>query len=70
MKIDTKSTIKIPAVPSFLNMENNEGYLPVCAVSESQLRELGNKWTEQLIRRAREQAKNSTVAHPDYEEKK
>jgi len=46
--------VQLPRVPNYLLMGDGK-VLPVSAVSEQDLRELGRQWTEQLVARAQEQ---------------
>lgn len=48
--------IEIPKVPNFLRMTDGQ-MLPVSAVDEAHLREIGKLWTEALVERAKEQGK-------------
>lgn len=54
MKINVEAMIKVPKVPNFFIMDNGEK-IPISAVKEEYLREIGESWTEDLIRRAKEQ---------------
>lgn len=51
--IEVKLECEIPQVPNFL--KTPAGTVPLCAVTEDALRMLGMMWTEQLVKRAREQ---------------
>jgi electron transfer flavoprotein alpha/beta subunit len=55
--LTVKAEIKVPRVPNFLRMTDGQS-LPICAVTEEDLRKLGAVWIENLIERAREQAKD------------
>ncbi len=55
--IVTKADIEVPRPPNFFIM--SVGVLPVSAVSDDDLREIGAAWTEALIERAAEQRKES-----------
>lgn len=46
--------VECPRVPNFLRMTDGQT-LPLAAVDEDGLREIGAAWTEALIERAREQ---------------
>lgn len=47
--------VETPMVPNFLRLSDGQS-VPLCAVTEDGLREIGKAWTEELIRRAQEQA--------------
>lgn len=51
-----KAEIEIPKPPSFLRMTDGHT-LPVSAVDEASLREIGKLWTDALVERAKEQGK-------------
>ena len=46
--------VEIPRVPNFLRLTDGRT-LPVKAIDETSLREIGKIWTEALIERAKEQ---------------
>lgn len=52
-----KIKIKIPRVPNFLLGENNYSF-PVKHFTEKQLRQIGKEWTQDLIKRAKQQRIN------------
>jgi hypothetical protein len=54
MKINVHAQIEIPRVPNFLKMEGGKT-IPISAITEEGFREIGKKWTEELIARAKEQ---------------
>ncbi len=51
IRIDVTAIIKVPKVPNFLVMDNGER-IPISAIKEEFLREIGEAWTEELIRSA------------------
>lgn len=53
MKIQIKIECEVPIVPNFLKTAN--GQVPITAVTEEALRELGKQWTEALVMKARQQ---------------
>jgi electron transfer flavoprotein alpha/beta subunit len=55
--LTVKAEIEVPRVPNFLRMTDGQS-LPICAVTEEDLRKLGAVWIENLIERARERAKD------------
>jgi hypothetical protein len=59
MKIKVQAQIEIPRVPNFLKMQGGQT-IPVSAITEEGLREIGQRWTEALIARANEQSKDDT----------
>jgi hypothetical protein len=50
--------VETPRVPNFIRQSNGR-MLPLCALEEESLREIGAAWTEDLVTRAREQALNA-----------
>lgn len=52
MKIQIKIECEVPLVPNFLKTPN--GQVPIHAVTEEVLRELGKQWTEALVMKARQ----------------
>lgn len=52
MKIQIKIECEVPLVPNFLKTPN--GQVPIHAVTEEALRELGKQWTEALVMKARQ----------------
>jgi len=57
MKISVTATIEIPTVPNFLRLASGQT-IPVSAITEEGLREIGKEWIEALIVRAKEQSKD------------
>lgn len=53
--IKVTASVKVPMVPNFLQMEDGQT-IPLRAITEDGLRELGKLWTEALVERAKEQA--------------
>lgn len=51
--------VRIPQVPNFLIMEDGHS-LPLWAVSEKALEDIGKLWIEKLIARRAEQLKEAT----------
>lgn len=49
--------IEIPKVPNFLRMTDGQT-LPVSAIDETSLREIGKIWTEALVERSKEPGKH------------
>jgi len=52
MQINIKINCEVPLVPNFLKTEN--GSVPISAVTEEALLELGAAWTEALVMKARQ----------------
>jgi len=50
--ITVTATVRIPRPPNFLRMTDGQ-VIPVEALMEDGLRELGAKWTDQLVEHAR-----------------
>lgn len=55
--ITVKATVSVPTTPNFLKM--GERWLPLCAISEESLRELGQAWVEALVEKQKKQAKDA-----------
>jgi hypothetical protein len=56
-KIQIMASVEIPEVPSFLMMSDGQK-IPLSAVSEIGLEEIGQEWTLALINKARKEQKN------------
>lgn len=61
--IQVVATVRVPKVPNFLLMDNDQK-LPLSAFTEDGLRELGKAWTDNLLKRAKEQ-REPKEAGPD-----
>jgi hypothetical protein len=53
--LSVKMSVAVPKVPNYIF--TTEGRVPLSALTDEGLRELGAVWTEQLIQRANEQRK-------------
>lgn len=53
MEININAHVKIPRVPNFISLKNGEK-VPISAIKEDYLQEIGKEWTANLITRARE----------------
>lgn len=62
MTIDIKIDCEIPQVPNFLKTSN--GQVPITAVTEEALKQLGAAWTKALIMRARQMRTDAAEARP------
>lgn len=51
--MDIKIEIKIPAIPNYIVISDS-AKVPISKLNESELREIGALWTEELVRIARE----------------
>jgi hypothetical protein len=51
--VKTTRTLVLPTLPNFIRTESDES-LDIASLTEEQLREIGAKWTEALVRKARE----------------
>lgn len=51
MTVEVKIECEIPTVPNFL--KTSSGVVPLYAITEEALRQLGAAWTEMLVERAR-----------------
>lgn len=58
MEILFKTKIKIPMVPNYVFSEEKNVQYSVSEFTDEQLKEIGRQWTENLIKRAKEQRKN------------
>lgn len=56
--VRVKATVQIPRVPNFLMMKG-EQKVPIAAVSDEELEEIGKEWTLELINRARYMRRNT-----------
>lgn len=61
VSVTTKRTLLLPTLPNFIRDEQ-DAIIPVEDLTQDQLRELGQKWTEALMRKARDRAGNRTAA--------
>ncbi len=59
--VTTKRTLLLPTLPNFIRDERDAA-IPVEDLTQDQLRELGQKWTEALMRKARDRAGDKTAA--------
>lgn len=53
--VTLKDDVKIPRVPNFIFLAKTDAKVPVSHFPEDKLREIGERWTERLIERAKEQ---------------
>ncbi len=53
-RIKVEAPIQIPRVPNFFQMADGQT-IPISAIKEDGLKEVGRLWTEALIERAQEQ---------------
>jgi hypothetical protein len=54
--ITVKADVEVPLVPNFLNY--NGGTIRIADIAESDLRKIGEAWTEALIEKARKKREN------------
>ena len=54
IEIQVKATVEIPQVPKFLKMNDGQT-IPISAITEEGLREIGEAWTLELINAAAKQ---------------
>ena len=59
MEIQIKIQCECPQVPNYLMTPN--GKVPITAVTEEALKQLGAAWTEALIMRARQMRTNDAI---------
>lgn len=60
MQIQIKIDCEIPQIPNFLKTAS--GQVPITAVTEEALKELGKQWTEALVMRARQMRTDEATA--------
>lgn len=53
ISINVTAIIKTPSVPNYLIMDNGEK-IHISAVKEEYLREIGEIWTDELVRKSKE----------------
>lgn len=51
--IKTERTLLLPTLPNFLRTEGDEA-VPIESLTQEQLREIGQQWTDALLRKARD----------------
>lgn len=66
MKLRVTMSIETPTVPNFLKLEDGQT-VPLCAVTDDGLREVGAAWTQALLARAREQHRDTYGRERDAE---
>lgn len=57
MKFTQEIEIDVPQVPNFLRVHGTDRSTPVGSLTDSQLKQIGEEWTQRLIERAQEQRK-------------
>lgn len=55
--------VNIPSVPNYLKL-SDEQVVPLYAITDDGLREIGKQWTEALIARSREMKRNADEPKP------
>lgn len=58
--IKVKLSVECPKVPNYLRTSDGQT-VPICAVEDDGLREIGKQWTDDLIARSKEQSKNPVL---------
>lgn len=53
--VKTERTLLLPTLPNFIRDERDAA-IPVEDLTQDQLREIGQKWTDALMRKARDRA--------------
>lgn len=61
MEIKVHFNVNIPRVPNYLLIGNGDEKIPLSAVTEDGLREIGKQWTEDLVARAKQMEKDGIV---------
>jgi hypothetical protein len=59
--IKTERTLLLPTLPNFLRTEGDEA-VPIESLTQEQLREIGQQWTDALLRKARDKGFAATAA--------
>jgi len=59
--IKTERTLLLPTLPNFLRTEGDEA-VPIESLTQEQLREIGQQWTDALLRKARDKGFAATTA--------
>lgn len=59
--VKTTRTLLLPMLPNFIRGQNDEA-VDVADMTEEQLRELGAKWIEALVRKSRERRGDKVAA--------
>jgi len=57
--IKTERTLLLPTLPNFLLTEGDEA-VPIESLTQDQLHEIGQQWTEALMRKARDRGFDAT----------
>lgn len=57
--VKTERTLLLPTLPNFLRTESDEA-VPIESLTQDQLREIGQQWTDALIRKARDRGFDAT----------
>lgn len=65
-RVAVRAAVQIPRVPNFLFLQDetggeSEGKLPLSALADEQLEEIGRAWTEELKIRASEQRAQGSI---------
>lgn len=59
MEVKVHYKVECPRVPNFLLVADSEEKVPISAITEEGLREIGRQWTLNLILRAKQMEKKS-----------
>lgn len=59
--VKAERTLLLPTLPNFIRDER-DAVIPVEDLTQDQLREIGQKWTEALMQKARDRARDRTLA--------
>lgn len=59
--IRTERTLLLPTLPNFLRTEGDEA-VPIESLTQEQLREIGQQWTDALMRKARDKGFAATAS--------
>ena len=54
--VTVKACVHIPVIPNFLR-QADDTIIPIEAISEEGLKEIGEVWTQELIKKAKEKTK-------------
>lgn len=61
MKIKVHYNIEVPRVPNYFMLGDGDNKIPISAITEEGLREIGKQWTEALILRAKKMHKDGII---------
>lgn len=54
VELEVKARVRVPKVPNFILYEQSDGKISVGDLTDEQLAEIGELWTQDLLKRAAE----------------